>query len=135
MQILIESKYTCGVIILSYSTDDYNESEMHFQESRITIFVLFSALYCLCYFPGVPFSDGISRNSCFCSNQMKKSTIVKRFYGTRTNKPLSSQHTANQFVRWLLPEERATLLSALKEFEVEDGISKQGERMPIYDDI
>ena len=66
---------------------------------------------------------------------MKNSTDFKRFYGTRTNKPLSSQHTANQFVRWLLPEERATLLSALKEFEAEDGVLKLDEGIPIYHDI
>ena len=66
---------------------------------------------------------------------MKNSTDFRRFYGTRTNKPLSSQHTANQFVRWLLPEERATLLSALKEFEAEDGVLKLDEGIPISHDI
>ena len=52
----------------------------------------------------------------------RKWTVVKKFYGTRTNKPLSSKHTANQFVRWLLPEERATLFIALQEFQAEEGI-------------
>jgi len=78
-------------------------------------------------YTGAQFCDVIPCYSYCCSNQVKNSTDFKRFYGTRTNKPLSSQHTANQFVRWLLPEERATLLSALKEFEAEDGVLKLDE--------
>ena len=70
--------------------------------------------------------DGNVNLTC-CINEMKKRTVGKRFYGTRTNKPLSSKHTANQFVRWLLPEERATLFIALKEFEIEEGILEQKE--------
>ena len=62
-----------------------------------------------------------------CTKEMRKFTLVERFYGTRTNKPLSSQHTANQFVRWLLPEERATLFVALKEFKIEEGILEKQE--------
>ncbi|XP_065062293.1 transmembrane protein 65-like isoform X2 [Rhopilema esculentum] len=51
----------------------------------------------------------------------KEDSNKKRFYGTRSNKPLSSKHTANQFVRWLLPEERSTLFAALQDFQAEEG--------------
>ena len=57
----------------------------------------------------------------------KTGAVALRFnrtYGTRISKTFTSAHVANQFVRWLLPEERATLLEALKELQFEQDFDK-----------
>ncbi len=51
-----------------------------------------------------------------------------RSYGTRGDRIFSSEHAANQFVRWLLPEERSTLLAALKDHEFENEALGKGVR-------
>ena len=92
-------------------------------------FYIYFTEFASCKFSSFLFTGGCSFdeniNLACCVKDVKQLTVGKRFYGTRTNKPLSSKHTANQFVRWLLPEERASLFIALKEFEAEEGILEQ----------
>ena len=63
--------------------------------------------------------NSILRQSTKRPKELTNESIM--LYGTRSSKPLSSRSTANQFVRWLLPEERATLYAALQEFRAEEG--------------